>query len=187
MKKILPLLILASASLLIAMPHAFAQTASATTQKTTKPVAKKTTAKSKAANTTESRGNDGEGSEPDITKSTGIDFQCELGNQLTIYKTGADEKSIALRWKKRLHQLSRVETSTGADRFEDRRNGLVWIGIPAKGMLLDSKKGQQLANECKNREQIAMNTTNTNAPSMLGAPASSAPPAKTVKTAKLNR
>jgi hypothetical protein len=31
--------------------------------------------------------------------------------------------------------------------------GLIWIGIPAKGMLLDSKQNRQLANECRNAEQ----------------------------------
>jgi hypothetical protein len=30
----------------------------------------------------------------------------------------------------------------------------VWIHIPAKAILLDSKKGQQLANECMNPQQL---------------------------------
>jgi hypothetical protein len=54
--------------------------------------------------------------------------------------------------------MTRVETSTGAHRFESRRQGLVWIGIPAKGILLDSKKGQQLANDCKSAEQLKAST-----------------------------
>ena len=37
--------------------------------------------------------------------------------------------------------------------------GIVWIGIPAKGILLDSRKGQQLANECKSAEQLKPSTT----------------------------
>jgi len=78
-----------------------------------------------------------------------VKFHCELGNKLTIYRTAGDDQHIALRWKQRLLQMIRVDTSTGANRFENRKVGLVWIGIPAKGMLLDSKKGQQLANECK--------------------------------------
>lgn len=85
------------------------------------------------------------------TKSA--EFDCELGNKLTIYKNDADDKHIAIRWNKRINRLTRVSTTTGANRFENRKVGLVWIGIPAKGILLDSKKGQQLANECKNVEQ----------------------------------
>ena len=83
-------------------------------------------------------------------------FDCELGNKLTIYTNASDDQQIALQWNKRLHRMTRVSTTTGAQRFEDTRNGLVWIGIPAKGMLLDSKKGKQLANECRNPEQLQM-------------------------------
>ncbi|MGK5068760.1 hypothetical protein D3C81_370340 [compost metagenome] len=94
-----------------------------------------------------------EADEPDTAGSASTDFNCELGNKITIYTNATDDKHIALRWKKRLHRLSRVGTTTGANRFENRLYGLVWIGIPAKGMLLDSKQGRQLANECKDEEQ----------------------------------
>ena len=97
---------------------------------------------------------DPEEDEPDTTGSISVDFNCELGNQVTIFANEADDKHIALRWKKRVHRLTRVGTSTGAQRFENGRYGLVWIGIPAKSMLLDSKQGRQLANECKNTQQV---------------------------------
>lgn len=83
-------------------------------------------------------------------------FDCELGNKLTIYSNTNDDQEIALQWNKRLHRMTRVSTTTGAHRFENAKDGLVWIGIPAKGMLLDSKKGKQLANECKNPQQVQM-------------------------------
>lgn len=92
--------------------------------------------------------------EPDISKSAATDFSCELGNKLTVYKNADDDQSIALRWHTKLHRMDRVGTTTGAIRFENRKLGLVWIGIPAKSMLLDSNKGQQLANECKTAEQM---------------------------------
>lgn len=93
--------------------------------------------------------------EPDITDTVVTEYACELGNKLTIYTNENDTGHIALRWKKRLHRLSRVGTTTGAQRFENPHWGLVWIGIPAKGILLDSKLNRQLANECKNAEQAA--------------------------------
>ncbi|MES2325436.1 MAG: hypothetical protein V4633_24540 [Pseudomonadota bacterium] len=92
--------------------------------------------------------------EPDVTRDLTTEYHCELGNKITIYHNEADDKYIALRWKKRLHRLSRVGTTTGAQRFENTSFGLIWIGIPAKGMLLDSKQNRQLANECKNAEQM---------------------------------
>jgi len=95
-----------------------------------------------------------EANEPGVEGSTVVDFDCELGNKITIYQNAGDDNYIALRWKKRLHRLKRVGTSTGAHRFENKLYGLIWIGIPAKGMLLDSKQNRQLANECRNAEQL---------------------------------
>lgn len=91
--------------------------------------------------------------DPDISSSITVDYNCEMGNKVTIYTNEADSSHMALRWKKRLHQMTRVGTSTGATRFENTTFGLVWIGIPAKSMLLDSKANRQLANECKNADQ----------------------------------
>jgi hypothetical protein len=96
-----------------------------------------------------------ESSEPEIAGTKTYDFNCELGNKVTIFKNDGDEKFIAIRWDKRIRRLARVRTTTGANRYENHLAGLVWIGIPAKSMLLDSKKGQQLANECKLVEPAA--------------------------------
>ena len=91
--------------------------------------------------------------EPDITDTTVAEYACELNNKITIYTNEQDSGHIALRWKNRLHRLERVGTTTGALRFENTKFGLIWIGIPSKGILLDSKLNRQLANECKNAEQ----------------------------------
>jgi hypothetical protein len=91
--------------------------------------------------------------EPDITDTVVADYACELNNKVTIYTNEKDAGHIALRWKNRLHRLERVGTTTGALRFENTKFGLIWIGIPSKGILLDAKLNRQLANECKNAEQ----------------------------------
>ena len=103
-------------------------------------------------------GTDEEDREPDTAGSVDLDYNCALGDKVTIFSNASDDKHIALRWNKRLLRLTRVETTTGANRFENRRQGIVWIGIPAKGILLDSKKGLQLANECKSAEQLKPST-----------------------------
>lgn len=97
---------------------------------------------------------DPEADEPEVTGSTVVEYDCELGNKVTLYQNAGDESHVALRWKTRLHRLTRVATTTGAQRFENKHYGLIWIGIPSKGMLLDSKKSRQLANECRNTEQL---------------------------------
>lgn len=113
---------------------------------------KKATSKKASAEKKEAHVDD---DEPSVLGLQPVAFNCELGNKLTIYGREADDQEIALQWNKRLHRMQRISTTTGAHRFENAKSGLVWIGIPAKGMLLDSKKGKQLANECQSPEQAA--------------------------------
>src|SRR5690606_24723356 len=75
--------------------------------------------------------------EANIEGSIVTEYACELGNKITTYHNDNDDKYMALRWKNTVHRLRRVGTSTGANRFENRRYGLVWISIPSKAMLLD--------------------------------------------------
>jgi hypothetical protein len=160
MKKYLTALTLISALFTVGMPTAFAETGAPAATAAKKKPAKKKEAHPKAAAVAAkpvekmalSSDADDDENEPEIGGTKSADFNCEMGNKLTIYKNDDDDKHIAIRWNKRINRLTRVTTTTGANRFENRKVGLVWIGIPAKGILLDSKKGQQLANECKNVE-----------------------------------
>ena len=89
----------------------------------------------------------------DTEKAASTEYKCELGATLTIFRNAEDDNYIALRYEKLVTRMKRVGTTTGANRFENKKSGLVWIGIPAKGILLDSKLGRQLANDCKDPEQ----------------------------------
>jgi membrane-bound inhibitor of C-type lysozyme len=164
MKRYLCALLLASMGVATAIPQAMAQEAQAKAA-SKKPAKKTATKKSTAKQASKKKAAgaaaalaaapDEDDIVPDITGSTTVDYQCEMGNKVTIYENQTDSQHVALRWNKKLHRLKRVSTTTGASRFENKKYGLVWIGIPAKGILLDSKKGQQLANECKNDLQLA--------------------------------
>ena len=90
---------------------------------------------------------------PDLTDTTMAEYSCELNNKVTIYRNLMDDSHIALRWKNHLRRMDKVGTTTGAQRYENAKLGLVWIGIPSKGILLDSKQSRQLANECKDADQ----------------------------------
>lgn len=127
--------------------------------------------------------------EPDITGSAITQYSCELGNTVTIYTNEVDTANIALRWKKRLHRLSRVGTTTGANRFENKNFGLTWIGIPSKGLLLDSRLNRQLANECKSPEQenpaVVVAPVAAVPPTIVSRPDPAAPPAVLMPEAAL--
>jgi hypothetical protein len=100
---------------------------------------------------------------PDTQDAIHTEYNCELGNKVSVYHKTDEKQYISLRWKQRLLRLTRVETTTGAERFESLKHGLVWIGIPAKGILLDSAKGRQLANDCKSAAQVQLgNPVTTN-------------------------
>lgn len=160
MKKLLYVLLLAGMSSML--NPAFAQsTTTAPKKETTKKPVKKSSKKAveekaapAAAGAAASSNDDDEDlGEANIEGSTVTHFNCELGNKITTYTNAGDDKYMAIRWKDKVHRLRRVGTSTGANRFESRKDALVWINIPTKAMLLDSKKSQQLANECRDPEQ----------------------------------
>ncbi|TFW33629.1 hypothetical protein [Massilia horti] len=151
--------LLAACTLLLAA-GAFATPASANSSDTPSKTAAhkantKPKAKAKAKKTEPAEPTVADDPEPDVTGSVSTEYDCEQGNKITIYTSDKDDAHIALRWKKHLHQLDRVGTTTGAQRFENSKTGLIWIGIPAKGILLDSKHNRQLANECKSATQSA--------------------------------
>lgn len=154
----------ANAATPVAHPKASAVLAAEAAKKPAKAAAKKPGKKAKAAaaaavTAAAVAANPLEVDEPDITDTKTTEYDCELGNKITIYTNDNDAAHIALRWKTRLHRLARIGTTTGALRFENPHYGLIWIGIPSKGILLDSKLNRQLANECKNATQSAIVAT----------------------------
>lgn len=92
------------------------------------------------------------------TKGGQLDFQlasgvygCELGRKVEIQRDVRNPHSIELNWQGNRHTLQRLDSTSGLPRYEDRKNGLLWIDLPWKGMLMDTKSGRPLANECKAR------------------------------------
>ena len=74
---------------------------------------------------------------------------CELGQRLSVIGDMRLDELIDLDWKGKMYRMKRVGTSTGAQRFEDRVSGLILISIPGKAMLLDGRRGEPVANECR--------------------------------------
>jgi hypothetical protein len=75
-------------------------------------------------------------------------FKCDADDRVSV-RMGDGQRNIVLTWDGATYTMLPVTTSTGALRFEDRTSGLVWIQIPAKSMLLNTRRGQQMANGCK--------------------------------------
>jgi membrane-bound inhibitor of C-type lysozyme len=132
---------------------AFASDVHTTHPKATSVLKAKTKAKHKTAKQADEQPAAADEPESTIADSVAVNYSCELNNKVVIYTNDKDDTHISLRWQNHLHRMDRVGTTTGAQRFENQDLGLIWIGIPAKGILLDSKHNHQLANECKTAEQ----------------------------------
>ncbi len=150
-RSLLAQLVLAGCALLLTLP---AQAATADAATGSKKVTKKSKTKKAAPVIADEEAFD--------TKDAAqTEFNCATGHSFSVYRKNDDTEHIALLWKSKLMRLTRVVTDTGADRFESVKHSLVWIGIPAKSMLLDPKKGQQVANDCKTAEQLKMDAPTT--------------------------
>lgn len=85
----------------------------------------------------------------------GVQWKCELGNDLYIKGDMARDQIITLHWKGKNYQLPRQMTRTGADRYFDQKTGMDLVVIPSKAMLFDRNEGHRLADECQTAEMAA--------------------------------
>lgn len=76
-------------------------------------------------------------------------YRCELDRRVTVRRIAPDGRQLVLAWLGADHTLQRTPARTGAARYESSQDGLTWLVIDGKSMLLDSKRGRQLANECR--------------------------------------
>ena len=76
-------------------------------------------------------------------------YRCELGRKVEVRRDARNPRLISIDWQGKQRSLQRYDSTSGLPRFEDRENGLVWIDLPWKSMLMDANTGKPLANECK--------------------------------------
>jgi len=80
-------------------------------------------------------------------------MKCELGNSVTVTSDPQFSSRYIVQMKRMTYYMTRVETTTGAVRLEDHQAGAMWLQLPHKSMLMNTKLGQRMADECQNYQQ----------------------------------
>ena len=89
-----------------------------------------------------------EGAHPSLRPVSGS-FACDLERRVQIRAVPGTERQVVVHWAGKDYTLDVVRTPSGALRYQSEASGLTWIIIPAKSMLLDTRNGKQLANDCR--------------------------------------
>jgi hypothetical protein len=80
---------------------------------------------------------------------------CDVGQKVSVKEHPTLPGRFQLKLQGKEHVLTPLPTTTGVVRLENKRTGLVWLQVPVKSMLMDSKKGQRLADGCMHPSQMA--------------------------------
>ena len=103
---------------------------------------------STASGTAAAAGRDSARQQLSLKLASGV-YRCDENQRVEVQRDPRHTNQITLNWQGRRHTLQRYDSESGLPRYEDRQNGLVWIDLPWKSVLMDSANGRPLANECK--------------------------------------
>lgn len=76
-------------------------------------------------------------------------YLCDQNARVDVTPDARDATRIDVGWQGQRYTLTRHNSYSGLPRYEDSVSKLVWVVLPWKGLLLDGRSGQPLANECK--------------------------------------
>ncbi|MBT9503934.1 MAG: hypothetical protein IV092_22010 [Burkholderiaceae bacterium] len=91
------------------------------------------------------------------------DAQCEFNQTVKVVPHPQRAGLFQVLFKNQIFTMAPEPTTTGAVRLEDKRNGMMWLQIPTKSMLMNSRIGQRMVDSCTHSEQratIAANAAN---------------------------
>jgi hypothetical protein len=80
---------------------------------------------------------------------------CEFNQHVDVEPLHGKPGYFKVAFKNASYTMAPEETTTGAVRLEDKKSGMVWIQIPSKSMLMNSKAGQRMVDGCTQSEQRA--------------------------------
>jgi len=85
---------------------------------------------------------------------------CEFKSKVSVTPHPEQPGRFRLQFGRAVYNMAPEPTTTGAVRLEDKQAGVVWLQIPAKSMLMNTRIGQRLVDGCQHAEQVAMAQVN---------------------------
>lgn len=100
---------------------------------------------------------------------------CEFNLSVEVDALPDKPGYFHVRFKNADYVMVPEETTTGAVKLLERRSGVIWLQIPTKSMLLDSREGRRLVDACTLAEQrAAVDAVNAASGSVVPTPTSAA-------------
>ena len=81
--------------------------------------------------------------------------QCEFDQSVNVAAVPNQKGWFNVEYKGKSYLMAPESTTTGAVRLEDKKNGMMWLQIANKSMLMNSKIGQRTVDNCVHPKQRA--------------------------------
>ncbi|EHR70922.1 hypothetical protein BurJ1DRAFT_2080 [Burkholderiales bacterium JOSHI_001] len=78
---------------------------------------------------------------------------CEFDQHVDVEPVAGREGAFSVGFKKAKYTMVPEDTTTGAVRLEDKKAGVMWLQIANKSMLMNSKIGQRMVDNCVHAAQ----------------------------------
>ncbi|HET7526815.1 MAG TPA: hypothetical protein VFK10_12795 [Burkholderiaceae bacterium] len=79
--------------------------------------------------------------------------QCEFNQSVNVAAVPGQKGWFNVEFKGKSYLMAPESTTTGAVRLEDKKNGMMWLQIANKSMLMNSKIGQRMVDNCVHPKQ----------------------------------
>ena len=81
---------------------------------------------------------------------------CELNQIVSLQAVPGEPGRYVLNFKKLKFTMVAVSTHSGVVRLEDPISGATWVQLNSKSMLMDSRRGVRMVDDCQHPTQKAM-------------------------------
>ena len=81
--------------------------------------------------------------------------KCEFDQSVNVAAVPNQKGWFNVEFKGKSYLMAPEATTTGAVRLEDKKNGMMWLQIANKSMLMNSKIGQRMVDNCVHPSQRA--------------------------------